>query len=69
MEKTPHHELDTFTHIKNLPYKHAMDASQKFLALVIPKSWCFTVLIEAHDNLGQQDLPPYQMTVLLEGNE
>ena len=24
------------------------------LVLVIPKSWCFTVLIEAHDKLGHQ---------------
>ena len=25
-----------------------------FLALVIPKSWKFTVLVEAHDKLGHQ---------------
>ena len=31
-----------------------MDASQKFLTLIIPKSWHFTVLIEAHNKLGQQ---------------
>ena len=31
-----------------------MDASQKFLVLVIPKSWHFTVLIEAHNKLGHQ---------------
>ena len=27
---------------------------QKFLALVIPKSWKYTVLVEAHDKLGHQ---------------
>ena len=29
-----------------------MDSGQKFLALVIPKSWKYTVLVEAHDKLG-----------------
>ena len=31
-----------------------MDSNQNFLALVIPKSWHFTVPIEAHDKLGYQ---------------
>ena len=31
-----------------------MDVTQKFFALVIPKSWHFTVLIEAYDMLGNQ---------------
>ena len=31
-----------------------MDSNQRFLALAIPKSWCFTVLVEAHDKLGHQ---------------
>ena len=31
-----------------------MDSRQKFLALVIPKSWKYTVLVEAHDKLGHQ---------------
>ena len=35
-------------------YKYTMDAYQNFLALVIPKSWQFTVLFEAHSKLGQQ---------------
>ena len=52
--KAPHHEFDTFTHVKGLLYKHIMDAGKKFLALVIPKSWKFTVLVEAHDKLGHQ---------------
>ena len=52
--RVPHHESDTFTHIDGLLYKHAMDASQKFLALVIPKSWHFMVPVEVHDKLGHQ---------------
>ena len=52
--KAPHNEFDTFSHIKGLLYKHIMDAGKKFLALVIPKSWEFTVLMEAHDKLGHQ---------------
>ena len=31
-----------------------MDLGQKFLALVIPKSWKYTVLVEAHVKLGHQ---------------
>ena len=36
--KAPHHEFDTFTHVKGLLYKHITDAGKKFLTLVIPKS-------------------------------
>ena len=50
--KAPHHEFDTFTHVKGLLYKHIKYAGKKFLALVIPKSWKYSVLIEAHDKLG-----------------
>ena len=39
---------------KGLIYKHVMDSNQRFLALVIPKSWHFTVLTEAHNKLGHQ---------------
>ena len=35
-------------------YKHIMDSGKQFLALVIPKSWKYTVLVEAHDKLGHQ---------------
>ena len=42
--KAPHHEFDTFTHIKGLLYKHVTDTGKKFLALVIPKSWKYTVI-------------------------
>ena len=52
--KAPHHELGTFIHIKGLLYKYAMDTSQKFPALVIPKSWHFTVLVEVNNKLGHQ---------------
>ena len=31
-----------------------MDSGQRFLALVIPKSWKYTVLVGAHDKLGHQ---------------
>ena len=52
--KAPHHKSDTFTHIKGLLYKHVSDTGKKFLTIVIPKSWKFTVLVEAHDKLGHQ---------------
>ena len=31
-----------------------MDSNQKFLALVIPKAWKYTMPVEAHDKLGYQ---------------
>ena len=52
--KAPHHKVDTFTHVKGLLYKHLKDAGKQFLTLVIPKSWKFTILVEAHDKLGHQ---------------
>ena len=57
--KAPHHEFGTFTHVKGLLYKHITDAGKKFLALVIPKSWKFTILVEAHDKLGHQGKFPH----------
>ena len=47
-------KLAPFTHTKGLLYKHVMGLNQTFLALVIPKSWTFTVLVETHDKLGHQ---------------
>ena len=44
--KAPKHNLDLFTHVRGLLYKHVTDSGQKFLALVIPKSWKYTVLVE-----------------------
>ena len=52
--KAPHHEFDTCIHVKGLLYKHVMDTGKKFPGLVIPKSWKYTVLVEAHDKLGHQ---------------
>ena len=33
---------------------HVTDAGKKFLALVIPKSWKYTILVEVHDKLDHQ---------------
>ena len=52
--KALQHETDIFTHIKGLLYKHVTGSGQRFLALVVPKSWKYTVLVEAHDKLGHQ---------------
>ena len=52
--KAAQHEFDTFTHMKGLLYKHVTDSGKQFLALVIPKSWKYTVLVEGHDKLGHQ---------------
>ena len=52
--KAPQHEFDTFIHVKGLLYKHVTDSGKWFLTLVIPKSWKYTVLVEAHDKLGHQ---------------
>ena len=51
--KAPKHKADLL-HVKRLLYKHITDSNQKFLALVIPKEWKCTVLVEAHDKLGHQ---------------
>ena len=53
-EKGPKHEADLFLHVKGFLYQHVADSNQKFLALVIPKAWKYTVLVEAHDKLGHQ---------------
>ena len=47
-------KTDIFTQVRGLLYKHVTDSDQKFLVLVIPKSWRYTVLVEAHDKLGHQ---------------
>ena len=52
--KTPKHEADIFLRIKGLLYKHVTDSNQRFLVLVIPTAWKYTVLMEAHDKLGYQ---------------
>ena len=53
-DKVPHHEFDTFAHVKGPLYKHVIDSAKRFLALVIPKSWKYTVPVEAHNKLGHQ---------------
>ena len=52
--KAPQHETDVFTYVKGLLYKHVMDSGKQILALIIPKSWKYMVLVEAHDKLGHQ---------------
>ena len=52
--KAHQHETNLFTHVRGLLYKHVTDSGQKFLALVIPKSWKYTVLFEGHDKQGHQ---------------
>ena len=41
--KAPHHEFDTFTHVKGLLYKHVTDSGKQFIALVIQKSWNYSL--------------------------
>ena len=52
--KAPKSETDLFTHVKGQLYKHIPDSHQRFLALVIPKAWRYTVLVEVHVKLGHQ---------------
>ena len=49
------HKANLFLHVKRLLYKPITDSHQNFLALVIPKAWKYTVLVEAHDKLGHQE--------------
>ena len=46
--KVPQHETDLFTHVKGLLYKHVTDSGQKFLTLIIPKSWKY-ILLERYE--------------------
>ena len=52
--KAPQHEMDLFMLVRSLLYKHITDSGQKFIALVILKSWKYTILAESHDKLGHQ---------------
>ena len=60
-------------HMKGLLYKHVMDSGKQILALVIPKSWKYTVLVEAHNKLGHQGNSHMycliKKAILLEGHE
>ena len=40
--------------MKGLLYTHVSDSNKKFLALVIPNAWKYTILVEAHNKLGHQ---------------
>ena len=50
----PEHELKTFFIHNGLLYRYASDHSKDFCALVIPKSWKYTILVETHDKMGHQ---------------
>ena len=59
-EKAPKHEANLFLRVKGLLYKHVTNSHQRFLALVIPKAWKYTVLV------SHMDLLCNKMSVLLE---
>ena len=50
----PEHELKTFFIHNGLLYRYASDHSKDFCALVIPKAWKYTILVETHDKMGHQ---------------
>ena len=50
----PEHKMKTFFIHKGLLYRYASDHSKDFGALVIPKAWRYTILVETHDKMGHQ---------------
>ena len=50
----PKHELKTFFIHNGLLYRYASDHSRDFCALVIPKAWKYTILVETHDKMEHQ---------------
>ena len=50
----PKHELKTFFIHNGLLYRYASNHSKDFCALVIPKAWRYTILVETHDKMGHQ---------------
>ena len=52
--KALQYETGIFTHEKDYCINTLQLLDKKFLALVIPESWKYTVLVEAHDKLGHQ---------------
>ena len=50
----PEHELKTFVIHNGLLYRYALDHSKDFCALVIPKAWKYTILVETQDKMGHQ---------------
>ena len=55
--KTPQYEADLFLEIRIILQTHH-GCNQKFLALIIPKVWKYTVLVEAHDKPDHQEVTP-----------
>ena len=43
--KAPKRETDVFTYSKGLLYKYITESGKQFLALIIPKSWKYMVLV------------------------
>ena len=52
--KASQHEMDLFTHVRGLSTNTSLTQVRNSCALVIPKSWKYTVLVEVHDKLGHQ---------------
>ena len=50
----PKHELNTFFIHNGLLYRYVSDHSKDFCALLIPKAWRYTILVETHDKMGHQ---------------
>ena len=48
----PEHEMKTFFIHNGLLYRYASYHSKDFCALVIPKAWRYTILVETHDQNG-----------------
>ena len=46
--------LKTFFIHNGLLCRYASDHSKDFCALVIPKAWRYTILVETHDKMGHQ---------------
>ena len=52
--KVLQHQTDLFTHVRGLLHKCVTGLGQRILALIIPRSWKYNVLVETHDKLGHQ---------------
>ena len=50
----PDHELKTFFIQNGLLYRYTLDHSKDICALVIPKAWRYTILVEIHEKMGHQ---------------
>ena len=52
--RAPKHEVDTFLLHDGLLYRQVSENNSNFKALVVPKSYRFTILVEAHDKMSHQ---------------